>query len=105
MGRIVIVGYRPKAGCREALRELVAQHVSRLCELGLASARAPIVMEAKDGTIVEVFEWRSAAAIEAAHGHPAVLALWAEFERVCDHVPVGTLAECAQPFSEFTPLA
>jgi quinol monooxygenase YgiN len=105
MGRIVIVGYRPKAGCREALRALVTRHVTRLRELGLASERPAIVMEAKDGTLVEVFEWRSSAAIDEAHGHPAVQALWAEFERVCEYVPVGTLTESMQLFSEFTPLA
>ncbi len=103
-GRIVIVGYRPKAGCREALRALVAQHVNRLRALGLASERAPIAMETKDGTLIEVFEWRSGSAIERAHQHPDVQKMWAEFERVSEYVPIGSLAECAQIFSEFTPL-
>jgi hypothetical protein len=33
-------------------------------------------MQASDGTIVEVFELASADAIQAAHGHPAVLKMW-----------------------------
>jgi hypothetical protein len=61
-------------------------------------------MQAKDGTFVEVFEWASAQAIEAAHSHPAVLKMWEEYGRVCDYVPVGQVAEASQLFSEFTPL-
>ena len=59
------------------------------------------VRRATDGTIVEVFEWTSAEAIERAHGNTAVQALWDEFATVCDYVPVGGLAECQHMFSEF----
>ena len=61
-------------------------------------------MQASDGTIIEVFEWRSHEAIEQAHHNPAVLALWAEFEAVCDYVPIAALPESLHPFSEFQPL-
>jgi hypothetical protein len=66
--------------------------------------RAPITMEAMDGTFVEVFEWRSAEAIQAAHAHPVVLRMWEEYAMVCDYVPVGQVPEAAQLFSEFTPV-
>ncbi len=58
-------------------------------------------MRARDGTIVEVFEWASADAIARAHSNPAVGALWAEFGAVCDYVPLATLAEAGQMFAEF----
>lgn len=58
MGRIVIVGYRPKEGQRDALRRLIVDHVATLRSEGLVSERTPITMEAADGTIVEVFEWK-----------------------------------------------
>ena len=61
-------------------------------------------MQAADGTVLEVFEWRSPEAIEQAHHNPAVLALWAEFEAVCDYVPVAGVSESQQPFSEFQAL-
>ena len=104
MGRIVIVGYRPKPGKAGALRALMESHVPRLREAGLVTDRASIIMEAKDGTILEVFEWKSKRAIESAHSHPAVQAMWHEYDEVCDYVPAGTIAEMERLFSEFTPL-
>jgi hypothetical protein len=53
---------------------------------------------------VEVFEWRSLQAIEAAHANPAVHALWAEFDGACDYVPLHKLAEAQQLFAEFDAL-
>ena len=46
----------------------------------------------------------SSAAIEAAHTNPAVLAMWNEYEAVCDYVPLNTVAEAAEMFAEFTPV-
>ncbi|MGH9330054.1 MAG: putative quinol monooxygenase [Vicinamibacterales bacterium] len=104
MGRIVIVGYRPKPGKAEELRALTREHVEILRTEGLATDRAALVMEAKDGTVVEVFEWTSKEAINSAHTNPRVLELWTRYAAVCDYVPVGTLEEAGQLFSEFTPL-
>lgn len=104
MGRIVIVAYRPKPGREEDLKALVRSHVTRLRGLGLATGRDPVCMEAADGSIVEVFEWMSAEAVEQAHADPDVQAMWAEFAEVCDYLPVGQLAEAGRLFSEFTAL-
>jgi quinol monooxygenase YgiN len=104
MGRIVIVGYKPKPGKNEALKELMRTHVQRLRNEGLATDRDSIVMEAADGTIVEVFEWLSDEAIRNAHTNPVVLQMWEEYAEVCDYVPVGSLAEAGKLFSEFEPL-
>jgi hypothetical protein len=104
MGRIVIACYRPKPGQHEALKQLIVDHVATLRAQNLVTDRAPITMEAKDGTIVEVFEWVSGATIEAAHSNPAVLAMWNEYEAVCDYVPLNTVAEAAEMFAEFAPV-
>jgi hypothetical protein len=104
MGRVVIVCYKPKPGQHEALRALMVTHVARLREAGLVTSRRPITMEAKDGTCVEVFEWASAEAIQAAHTHPVVLKMWEEYGKVCDYVPIAHVPEAAQLFSEFTPV-
>jgi hypothetical protein len=79
-------------------------HVATLRSIGLVTSRAPITMRATDGSFVEVFEWASPDAIRAAHTHPVVLAMWEEYGKVCDYVPVGSLAEAAQLFSEFSPV-
>jgi quinol monooxygenase YgiN len=104
MGRIVIACYRPKPGQHDALRTLMQEHVGALRSIGLVTDRAPITMEAADGTFVEVFEWASREAIDAAHGHPVVLRMWEQYAGVCDYVPVAQVPEAAQLFSEFTPV-
>jgi quinol monooxygenase YgiN len=104
MGRIVIACYRPRPGQNEALRALMRDHLPVLRAQDLATDRASVVMEARDGTIIEVFEWRSKAAMEAAHANPAVLEMWARYAAVCNYVPVADIAEARELFSEFAPL-
>jgi len=105
MGRFVIAVYRPKAGHEQQLLAVVRKHAGVLRAEGLISDRPAHVMRAADGTVIEVFEWLSTAAIERAHGNPAVQALWAEFGEVCDYVPIASVAEAHHIFSEFEALA
>lgn len=104
MGRIVIVCYRPKPGREADLARLVNGHFDMLRSRGLVTDRPPVAMQAVDGTIIEVFEWASAEAIEQAHADPLVQKLWSEFAAVCDYVPVADVAGAKDLFSEFTPL-
>src|SRR5262245_45713662 len=101
MGRSVIVVYRPKPGMESALEAAVRKHVAVLAEQGLVTDRAPFVMRAASGAIVEVFEWRSAEAIASAHSNPAVQALWAEFGAACEYAPLVSLPEAQNLFAEF----
>jgi quinol monooxygenase YgiN len=103
VGRIVIACYKPKPGMEERLIELTRSHVRRLRAEGLVTDREPIAMVAQDGTVVEVFEWRSAEAMEAAHSNPNVQKMWQEYAGLCEYVPVADLAEANQLFSEFSP--
>ena len=101
MGRFVIVAYKPKPDKHAALAAAVEKHLSVLSAENLVTDRSPYVMHAADGTVLEVFEWRSAKAISQAHKSPAVQALWGEFAAVCDYVPLASLAEAQQMFAEF----
>lgn len=101
MARTVIACYRPKPGQQGALDALMCTHFARLYEQGLVTRRRPIVMRARDGTLLEVFEWKSQRAIDGAHANAAVLAMWSEYAEVCDYVPVGSVAEAAELFSGF----
>ena len=103
-GVIVIVAYRPKPGKESELLDLVRSRVPTLRKEGLATDRAPIIMRARDGTIVEVSDWRSQKAIDAAHQNPNVLAMWNKFFAICDCVPFKTLAEAEEMFPNFEPL-
>ncbi len=84
--------------------QLVRTRVPLLRAEGLVTDRAPIILRAKDGTIVEISEWKSAEAIEAAHQNPNVLALWGKFFELCDCVPLRSLAEAEEMFACFEPL-
>jgi uncharacterized glyoxalase superfamily protein PhnB/quinol monooxygenase YgiN len=100
--RAVIAAYRPRPGCDEALEQLVRAHVPGLQRMGLATDRAALIMRAADGTLVEAFEWASAAAIDTAHRHPEVQAMWERFDTLCEHRCLKDLAEAQGLFAEFT---
>jgi hypothetical protein len=101
MGRFVIAVFKPRPGQSAALAHAVAKHTPLLRQLKLLSERPASIMRATDGTVVEVFEWLSTEAIEAAHRHPAVQALWAEFAAASEYVPLSALPEAAGLFAEF----
>jgi len=101
MGRFAIVAYTPKAGKEQHLLAAVRKHLQVLQTEQLVTDKPAYVMRAGDGTIIEVFEWRSAAAIQQAHSNPAVQALWCEFGAACDYTPLTNLAETHQMFAEF----
>src|SRR6476619_2668546 len=103
-GVCVIVAYRPKSGNGDELLELVRSRIPTLRKEGLVTDRAPTIMRARDGTIIEVSEWKSQEAIEAAHKNPNVLAMWNRFFEVCDCAPLNTLSESAEMFAGFEPI-
>lgn len=103
-GRIVIAGYKPKPGKEEQLEKLMGTHLARLRKENLVTDRESIVMKSEDGTILEVFEWKSHEAIESAHSNPEVQKMWAEYSEVCEYVPVSHAKEVSELFSNFEPL-
>lgn len=102
---IVIVAYRPKPGKEAELLELVRNRVPVLRKEGLVTDRAPGIMRARDGTIIEVSEWKSREAIEAAHQNANVREMWNRFFELCDCVPLNTLEEASEMFAGFEPIA
>ena len=101
MPRAVVVAYRPNAGRTEEFLTCLRDHLPVLRAEGLATDLPPVVLRAASGAFVEVFEWRSDAAVERAHDNPAVQALWARFAACCEYVPLASLPEAQQLFSPF----
>jgi quinol monooxygenase YgiN len=104
-GIVVIVAYRPKPGKEKELLELVRSRVPTLRKESLVTDRVPTIVRAGDGIIIEVSEWKSQEAIDAAHKNPTVLAMWNKFFALCDCVPLNTLAEASEMFAGFEPVA
>jgi len=101
---VVIVAYRPKPGRESETLDLVRSRVPTLRKQGLVTDRTSTIMRARDGTIIEVSEWKSQEAIEAAHKNPNVLAMWNRFFEVCDCAPLNTLSESAEMFAGLEPI-
>jgi quinol monooxygenase YgiN len=93
--------YKPKEGQEEALMALVEKHLPVLRELQLATDRANYIARSKDGSIIEVFEWTSMDAINAAHQHPAVTDIWEKMTMIADFLPMSALPEANRPFPGF----
>jgi hypothetical protein len=105
MGQVVIASYRPKPGQEQLLLEVVRTHVPVLRQQGLATQRPVVVLRASDGTLLEIFEWVSEAAVEQAHTNPAVQTLWERFAKVCDFATLASLPGAQEPFPHFEPVA
>ena len=100
--RIVMVAYKPKPGKEGELKTLALDHHSRLKAEDLVTDRSPILMQSQDGTIIEVFEWKSAEAIKQSHINKAVGQMWQEFSQVCEYVPIGQVSESSNLFADYS---
>jgi len=100
---MVIACYRPQPGQQAALADCVRDHLPLLRRLGLATARPALLLRAADGTLLEIFEWVSEAAVERAHHDPQVAALWERFAAACDLVPMADVPGSGEVFAHFDP--
>ena len=98
---LAFASYLPKEGQEQELLKLIEKHVETLRGLGLVSDRANYIAKSQDGRIVEVFEWVSGNAVNAAHQHPAIADIWEKMALVADFPPMNTLPESNQPFASF----
>jgi hypothetical protein len=103
-GEIVIAVYRAREGREAELEGLLARHLPTLRARGLVTERPGLLMRSRrDGTYLEVFEWKDGRAAHAAHGDPVVGPLWEAMGKVCDFLPLAELRESTQPFPHFEP--
>src|SRR5687768_1877614 len=93
--------YKAKQGQEATLVELVKIHLPKLRELGLATERHNYVAKSSDGRIIEVFEWASDNAVNAAHQHPAISDIWEKMTLIADFLPMNSLPEGSAPFASF----
>ncbi len=105
MGVMVIALFRPKPGKEAELLACMRDHQPVLRAEGLVTDRPAYVMQAADGTLLEVFEWASPASIEAAHDNPRVHALWERYAACCDYGKLADLPEAGALFPGFTPFS
>lgn len=103
--QVVFALYRPHPGKDAELRRLIAQHLPVLRRLELATERPAILVRAKDGTYIEVFEWRTEESAKLAHEHPEVARVWEAMDQVAEFPALESLEEAKERFSHFEPIA
>ncbi|WHY69161.1 antibiotic biosynthesis monooxygenase [Neobacillus sp. SuZ13] len=96
--------YRPNPGKEEELKELLKVHIPTLRAEELITDRELLTLQAADGTIIEIAEWRSTEAIEKAHQSTKVMAVWNKIGALSELTSLSTLAEAGHPFPNFKPL-
>lgn len=99
--RMTFAMYVPKDGKAAELMAIVERHVPTLKEFGLITNRDNYVARASDGTIIEVFEWVSEDAKDAAHEHPAIAEIWEQMTPLCEFGHMQNLKEAKYPFPNF----
>jgi quinol monooxygenase YgiN len=104
MGRVVIVAYMPREGREAELLDALRDHVPILRAEGLVTDLEPVFLRARDGTYLEIFEWASAEAIQAAHSNAAVQELWQRFAEASEYRSLASLSEANDMFAEFEPV-
>ena len=104
MAQFIIAACKPKSGMVAVLHALVSKQHKVLRDESLITDCPRVVMQARDGAVVEVFEWQSPEAFERAHTSMSVQALWTELGKVCEYIPLASIPECAGPFAYFESL-
>ncbi len=102
---VVFALYRPHEGKDAELRQLIAQHIPTLRQLELITDRPTILVKSKNGTYIEVFEWRSYAAAGQAHQHPELAKIWEAMGKIADLPGLESLDEAKSRFPHFAPVA
>jgi quinol monooxygenase YgiN len=93
--------YRPKPGKENELTEILKVHIPVLREEGLLTVRELLTLQAEDGTIIEIAEWKSSEAIDRAHQSEKVMAVWNQIASVAELTNLSSLAEAQYPFPNF----
>jgi hypothetical protein len=85
---IVICTYRVKKGAENDFFKLMVGHYPTLLDLGLVRDGFHQMYEGVDSSdgvfFNEIFEWTDAAAVETAHSHEKVQAIWGPMAELCE---------------------
>lgn len=95
---------RAHPGKENELEQLFRAHSDTLRRNGFLTDRPALVMQAKDGTIIEFGEWKAADSAHHAHEHPEVDALWTRMAEVGEFVTLSQLEEATSQHPHFKPV-
>jgi quinol monooxygenase YgiN len=93
--------YRPKPGKENELKEVLKVHIPVFREERLLTNRELLTLQAEDGTIIEIAEWKSSEAIDKAHQSEKVMAVWDKIGAAAELTNLSSLTEAQYPFPNF----
>jgi quinol monooxygenase YgiN len=94
--------YRPHPGKEKELLEILKNQVPTLRKEGLVTDRQEMLLQAQDGTYIEIFEWVSEEAKNKAHELPAVMKdIWEKMMEIAEFPSLSELKESDTPFPGF----
>jgi quinol monooxygenase YgiN len=102
--KVAIALYRPHPGKEEELLKIVDTHIPTLRSENLITNREPLLLQSEDGTLIEIFEWKSEEATEKAHYTPAIMKIWESMMGVAEMANLSSLPEAGHPFPNFRAL-
>jgi len=105
MGKVVFAIYKAFETKEKELLDLVKIHYAILLKQGIITYRPRIVLKAKNGEIIEIFEWNSQEALDKAHPNTEIAKLWKKFSEICTYQQMDTLLESKGIFQDFEPIA
>jgi quinol monooxygenase YgiN len=100
---ITMALYQPHVGKEEQLNDVLKKHIKTLEAENLITSREPIRAVASDGTVIEIFEWKSEQAKDAAHESPVVMKVWNEIMEIAEIKSLSSLEESKHSFPNFAP--
>ena len=59
------------------------------------------MLQSENGIIMQTWEWESEKAMQVAHEHPAIRAIWGELESLCQFISLKELTESTTRFPSF----
>jgi quinol monooxygenase YgiN len=100
---LTIALYKPYVGKEQELNEILKTHVFTLRDENLITSLEPIRIISENGTVIEIFEWRSEEAKDQAHNSNQVMTIWNNLMEIAEMTSLSTLPEASTLFPNFKP--
>jgi hypothetical protein len=101
MHHIALILYSPRKGREQELIEMLQHNIPVMRKLGLVTDREQILAGTKDGSIIQIFEWKSQDSQEQAMAHPVVQEMWLKAGNISEFQKPAAVAEFNEVFSMF----
>jgi hypothetical protein len=101
MRRTFIIVYKPYKDREQELLPAVRASYIDLRKGGYVTSASPMVMKAKDDSIILIFEWKNEQMKHDAQTDPVIQKHWMLISKLCEFARPMNLIEFQEPFSEF----